>query len=174
MLPVPHLEIKILFTGVLGRFGLVCLFIIIPQTRTVFYELWCMKVIKMSARARKIVNLAKSQCLSSSSDEFSEDSDDSIADKNYNPSATEPDSTEEDVEDNDVPQTNYGKDDNIHRSFTSLDNEWTENLSENVFDITCPETDNFNDPIQVLQPIEFFQLFVTDELIETMVEEINR
>lgn len=120
----------------------------------------------MNSRAQKILSLARSQQISSSSEEFSEDCDDSIADKNYFPSDDESNSNESEMEV--VESENEIVD-------VSKSDEWKEEMSiENIFTVTCPDKDVFNIPPNTNTPVQLFQLFITDDLIEIMVNETNR
>lgn len=122
----------------------------------------------MCSRSQKIINLATSQFIESSSSEYSEDSDDSVKDKDYNPTYCDSDfeTDESDLQ---------SEEDDIENSARNDSEEWqTEITYDDNFIVTCTPNDIFKIPENRTTPAQIFQLFLTDELLELILNETNR
>ncbi|KAG5873529.1 hypothetical protein JTB14_034495 [Gonioctena quinquepunctata] len=128
----------------------------------------------MSSRGEKLVALARAQAIESSE----EDSDDSVKDKDYVPSSDEDEEDLEIVDTDDFEELE--NDDNIanNQQTQATDNEddWgkVQQSDQNLFDKKCEKDDVFTSLVSTTTPLDFFKLFVTDDLVDLMVEETNR
>ncbi|KAI4455614.1 piggybac transposable element-derived protein 4 [Holotrichia oblita] len=130
----------------------------------------------MSDRSKRILNLALSQHVDDSDSYESEDSDDSLIDKNYNPSTDDSDSQDvdegedeviEDVIDKEVQQA-QGVDTISATSWSSV------KTSDPLFANFCNKNDSPNIPPDIQSPLQFFKLMVNDNIINDMVFQTNK
>lgn len=128
-----------------------------------------------SERTKKIVSIARAQNSESNesdSSNFDFDSDDSVRDKNYEPSdfSGEEQFTETDCEELTDNELEVNQDrQNV------LPSEWQKvNASNELLFPIFNSIDKCNIPESALTPLDFFKLLITDEVIDIIVEETNR
>ncbi|KAG5861066.1 hypothetical protein JTB14_011240 [Gonioctena quinquepunctata] len=128
----------------------------------------------MSSRGEKLVALARAQAIERSE----EDSDDSVKDKDYVPSSDEDEEDLEIVDTDDFEELE--NDENIanNQQTQATDNEddWgkVQQSDQHLFDKKCEKDNVFTSLVSSTTPLDFFKLFVTDDLVDLMVEETNR
>ncbi|KAG5882253.1 hypothetical protein JTB14_014950 [Gonioctena quinquepunctata] len=129
----------------------------------------------MSSKGEKLVALARAQAIESSEEEFEEDSDDSVKDKDYVPSSDEDEEDLEIVDTDDFEEQE--NDENIaNNQQTQATDNWgkVQQSYQNLFDKKCEKDDVFTSLVSTTTRLDFFKLFVTDDLVDLMVEETNR
>ncbi|KAG5891738.1 hypothetical protein JTB14_000341 [Gonioctena quinquepunctata] len=139
----------------------------------------------MSSRGEKLLALARVQAIESSEEEFEEDSDDSVKDKDYFPSSDEDEEDLEIVDTDDFEELendeNIANNQQTQATYNEDDWEKVQQSDQNLFDKKCEKDDVFTSLVSTTTPLDFFKHFVTDDLVQInqsiknlMVEETNR
>ncbi|KAG5870953.1 hypothetical protein JTB14_037378 [Gonioctena quinquepunctata] len=127
----------------------------------------------MSSRGEKLVALAMAQAIEMSEEEFEEDS---VKDKDYVPSSDEDDLEIVDTDDFEELENDENIANNQQTQATDNEDDWgkVQQSDQNLFDKKCKKDDVFTSLVSTTTPFDFFKLFVTDDLVDLMVEETNR
>lgn len=138
--------------------------------------LYGLHAVKMSARSKKLVDLALAIGTTSDTSSSDEDSVDSDADPVFDPvaHAQSSDSEESSDEEDRDPVAGYVVDSNEEGE--SSEDAWlpVATSPDLLFPTLCPNDEIATIPLNTRTPLDFYKLFVSDEIIEIMVIETNR